>query len=851
MSSSLHNHTEYSLLDGYGHPEEYLKEAQRLGLKAFAITEHGNQYSWIYFDEIKSKYPNIKMIYGVEFYECFDHRVKDKDNKYFHLIALARNENGRIALNELITKSNFEGFYSKPRVDLEMMKPYAKDLVVSSACLASKLARENDFHQCIQYIEEYKQIFPYFYLEMQSHDTEDQCNYNQKILKLAQETQTPFIITTDSHAATQEDLKYQGYHVQIAHDDETASEIYSGCYMQSDQEIHRIMDKQIGKENVDLALEETDRIADMIDVVNMPFQPPQLPTYPLPDGYQDNAEMLRDLCMQGWKVRGFDQMPEADQKIRKDRMEYELGVIHQMGFDGYFLIVWDFVNYAKANNIIVGDGRGCFTKDALVTVLQETEIKQLPINHIEKGQLVLSDDGRFHKVLHTWNYRIKEPLIEIEYYDGTKNKNSFTCTLDHEICVITKGGDKRYKRAKDVVENDKLYGLQEKRFKKISNFTYNIKSINIIEDYTDIPQNNAIDVFDLTVKDTHNFVVNNVCVHNSGGGSIVNYLLQISELDPIEYDLIFERFLNPERVSMPDIDMDFADRESIIDYLTQKYGEYRVCQIINFSYITPVVAIKDVGRVLNIPYAVCDKISKKFTYPTFKECIEDNQEIYEKYSEYHELFEIASHISGRVRNVSIHAGGVGIVDTQITDYMGMKLGGNNEHVIQVDKKKIEEIGIIKFDILGVATLGIVQYVKNQAGLTSYDISVANPNFLHDEAMYKILQEAKTNGVFQVESSGMRDLLLRLKPSSLEDVSAVLALYRPDSMSMLEDYIYYKHHPDEVTYWHPDMEPILNKTYGCIIYQEEIMDIVRVFGGRSYGGADKFRKAIGRVTCRLI
>lgn len=395
MSSSLHNHTEYSLLDGYGHPEEYLKQAQCLGLKAFAITEHGNQYSWVYFDAIKHNYPDIKMIYGVEFYECFDHCVKDKDNKYFHLIALAKNEKGRIALNELITKSNFEGFYSKPRVDLEMMKPYAKNLIVSSACLASKLARENDFHQCIQYIEEYKQIFPYFFLEMQSHDTEEQCEYNQKILKLAQETQTPFIITTDSHAATQEDLKYQGYHVQIAHDDETASEIYSGCYMQSDQEIHAIMDKQIGKENVNIALEETDRIADIIDVVNMPFQSPQLPTYPLPDGYQDNAEMLRDLCMKGWKVRGFDKMPEADQKVRKNRMEYELGVIHQMGFDGYFLIVWDFVNYAKANNIIVGDGRG------------------------------------------------------------------------------------------------------------------------------------------------------------SGGGSIVNYLLQISELDPIEYDLIFERFLNPERVSMP------------------------------------------------------------------------------------------------------------------------------------------------------------------------------------------------------------------------------------------------------------------------------------------------------------
>ena len=453
MSSSLHNHTEYSLLDGYGHPEEYLKQAQKLGLKAFAITEHGNQYSWVYFDEIKNKYPEIKMIYGVEFYECFNHKIKDKDNKYFHLIALAKNENGRIALNELITQSNFEGFYSKPRVDLEMLKPYAENLIISSACLASKLSREDNFNRCVQYVMEYKKIFPYFYLEMQSHDTEEQLIYNQKILKLSEKTNTPFVITTDSHAATKEDLKYQGYHVQIAHDDETASEIYSGCYMQSDQEIHEIMDKQIGKENVNVGLKETDNIADLIEIVNMPFQSPQLPTYPLPEGYSDNAEMLRDLCEKGWSIREFDKLSEEDQKIRKDRMEYELGIIHQMGFDGYFLIVWDFVNYAKANDIIVGDGRGCFTKDALIWC--KDTIKT--IDEVKIGDFVLSSDGQFHEVINTFKYTINEPTVCFTYkQQGSSQKKYINrCTRDHKV-LVHRDNTNKYISACELKKGDLL-----------------------------------------------------------------------------------------------------------------------------------------------------------------------------------------------------------------------------------------------------------------------------------------------------------------------------------------------------------------------------------------------------------
>lgn len=695
MSSALHSHDMYSLLDGYSTPEENLKRASEIGLKAFAISNHGNEYSWCYYEKLKPKYPDIKIIYGVEFYECFDMHVQDKDSKYFHLVVLAKNENGRKAINKLVTKSNIEGFYYKPRIDLAAMKPYGKDLVVSSACLASKLAKESDYQKCIEYIEEYKSIFPYFYLEMQSHSHQEQADYNRKILQLARDTNTPYIITCDSHAATKADLKYQAKHVQIAHDNETASEIYEGCYIQTDEEIHEIMDSQIGREAVDVGLLRTDEIADMVDEVKMPFQSPQLPTFPLPDGFSDNYDYLKHLVWSGWHDRGIDQFTEDKQQEYKERIEYELDIIHSMGFDGYFLIVWDFINYAKKNNIMVGPGRG------------------------------------------------------------------------------------------------------------------------------------------------------------SAAGSMVCYCLHISELDPIKYGLIFERFLNPERVSMPDIDVDFSDRGFVIDYLQKKYGENRVCQIINFSFITPVVAIKDVGKILGFPYKEMDKLSKKFVYNTFQECLDNNKDIVEKNPQYQELFDIASHLSGRVKTVSCHAGGVGIVDTDIDDYMAMKLGEKGEHVIQVDKRIVEEIGIIKFDLLGVQTLTMIQEILNDAHIDPYEININNPKFENDTKPYEILNKGLTNGVFQVESAGMKDLIMRLHISSMDDISAVLALYRPDSMGMLDKYIECKHDPSKMSYIHPDMEPILKETYSCMIYQEEIMDIVRKFGGGTYGRADQFRRGIGKKSIELV
>lgn len=693
--TSLHNHSFYSLLDGYSSPEEYLDRAKEIGLKAFAITEHGNEYSWCYFDKIKKDYPDIKMIYGVEMYECFDRNIKDKESKYFHLVVLAKNERGRKALNHLVTLSNLEGFYYKPRIQLSDFKGYGDDLIVCSACLASKIARESDLIQCIRYIKEYKLMFPWFFLEMQSHKSEEQAEYNKKIMELAKLTQTPYIITTDSHAARKEDLYYQGQLVRIARDSETASEPYEGCYLQTVEEIHETMDSQIGYEAVETGLANTNAIADMIDNIDMPFQSPQLPTFPLPDEFKNNYDYLVYLTEQGWHNRHIDELSKDEQTVYRERLEYEKNIIHTMGFDGYFLIVWDFINWAKTHGVKVGAGRG------------------------------------------------------------------------------------------------------------------------------------------------------------SGAGSLVCFLMGITDLNPIKYKLIFERFLNPERISMPDLDIDLSDRSKVVEYLVDKYGSDRVCQVINFSYITPVVAIKDVGKTLGFPYKEMDKLSKKFSYPTFEECLEHNNTLVIEHPEYKELFDIASHLSGRVKTVSIHAGGVGIVDTTMDDYMAMKLGTDGEHVIQVDKRIIEEIGIIKFDLLGVATLNLLTEVQEDTGLSNWDIDINNPKFEQDNSPYHILCKALTDGVFQVESIGMKDLLTRLQPSSMEDLSAVLALYRPDSMGALEEFIECKHNPSKVKYIHPDMKPILESTYGCMIYQEQLLDIVRKFGGRSYGGADLFRKAIGKKNIELV
>ena len=418
--TSLHNHSYFSVLDGYASPREHLERAKQLGLKGFAISDHGTCYSYPYFDKIKEDYPEVKMIYGTEIYETFDMNERDKDSKYFHLVILVRNEQGRKDLNKLVTRSNLEGFYYKPRLDLNAFKEYdCNNFVVTSACLGSKLSRCEDYQQCIRYIEEYKSVFPHFYLEMQSHKHEDQAMYNKKILQLSKVTDTPYIITTDSHFASADDGKWQSYLVTIgrnqkgdnAKDNLELTEIYDGCYLQSEDEIYEIMTPQISAAQVKLGLANTNVINDLIEEVNMPFQAPQLPEFQVPDKHGSMKDYLRHLVEDGWASRGLNKLPDEQKAIYRSRLEYEFDVICNMDYQGYFLIVWDFCNYADSIQMARAPGRG------------------------------------------------------------------------------------------------------------------------------------------------------------SAAGSLICFLLKITNLDPIKYGLIFERFLNPERISLPDVDCDFGDRDKIVQYM--------------------------------------------------------------------------------------------------------------------------------------------------------------------------------------------------------------------------------------------------------------------------------------------
>lgn len=691
---AFHLHTHYSLLDGFSEPKDYMEVAKNLGLSGIGITEHGNLFSAPYFELLKKNYPTVRVIYGVESYEAFDMSIKDKDSRYFHLVILAKNEIGRIAMNEIITKSNQDGFYYKPRVDLELLKPYVNDLIFTSACLGSKIARESDFNKTIEYVNEYKSIMPHFYLEMQSHSSKDQVDYNKKILELSKITDTPFVITMDAHASTEKELEYQSYFVQIAKDIETASETYEGCYIQSVDEIYKRMSSQIGEENVTIGLLNTLSIMEMIDDVKIPFKNPELPHFDTGEKSQD--EYLWEQVWIGFEKKNIKLKENID--VYYDRINYEMKVITLMDYSGYFLITWDWIKYAR----------------------------------------------------------------------------------EHDIEVDLRG---------------------------------------------------------------------------SAASSVINFLLDMTDTDPVEYGLVFERFLNPERVDFPDIDADCSDQQFVVNYLEEKYGAEKVSRVINFSYITPKVAIKDVGDVLGIPYKTRDEISKLFPSDNFDDDYSNNKIRLEKYisdnQEYKNWFNIARAISGKVRQTSIHACAVGIVNTKITDYMPIHLGENGEKIIQVDKKILEKIGIVKMDVLGLKTLSVVSKTLKSIGKTSSYIDINNKEFISNEKTYELIESGNTEGVFQMESYGMKELFKKLNCRSILEISDGISLYRPDSMDVLEEYILVKKGKANPSYIHDDMIPFFSETYGQMVYQEQVLNIVRKFGGRSYGQADMFRRAIGKKDRDLI
>lgn len=689
MSSSLHTHSNYSLLDGYSSPEENLKRASELGLKAVAITEHGEVTSWPYYSELKDKYPNVKLLYGIEAYECEDREVKDKNSKYWHLIIIAKNEAGRQAVNRLSTLGHLHGFYSRPRITKDdIAKEDTNNLIILSACLASRLSRTDDYDTCIKLVQEYKSLFPHYYLEVQAHANSEQAKYNQKIIRLANDTHTKVVVTNDVHAATKEDLHYQDYFLRIAHDTETAAEIYEGCYFMSRDEQHRILDSQIGYDAAEWCINNTDEVADLCDYVDMPWHEPELPKIEIPPQYSNSAAYLKDLVKEGWKKRGIDKFDVEKQKIYRKRVDDELFVIEKKDFCDYFLILVDYINWCKQNDIIVGPGRG------------------------------------------------------------------------------------------------------------------------------------------------------------SAAGSFVCYLIGITQLDPIKYELDFGRFLTIERKDLPDVDVDVSDRAKVVEYLTQKYGEDRVVQVMNIVYTTPVTSIQDVGKVLGFPYAEIRKISEKFVQKTWKDCLEANPEVAEN-PKYKELLDIASHINGRPRGYGIHAGGVIVCRHPYYEYIGIRHGTDGEHVISVDKVMDEKIGLVKFDILGVASLVAIDEAKREDNIPDWEIDINNPEFENDKATYDLICSGRTDNLFQIESSGMKDLVAQLQPRSIEELSALIALYRPDAMPSIPTYVDCKYHPENIHYFHPDMEPIFRSTYGVNIYQEQSMKLTKVFGGRNDAGADRMRKCLAK------
>ena len=689
MSSSLHTHSAYSLLDGFSMPEENMKRASELGLKALAITEHGEVTSWPYYSELQDQYPNVKLLYGIEAYECSDREVKDPDNKYWHLILIARNELGRQAINRLSTLGHLHGFYSKPRISLlDIAKEDTDNLIVTSACLASHLSREKDYEKCVALVNEYKTVCKHFYLEIQAHDNTIQAEYNQKIMRLAKDTNTKVVVTNDVHAATKEDLKYQDVFVRIANDRETAAEIYDGCYFMSDAEIHAILDKQIGPDAASRCLQTTDEVADLCDVISMPWHEPELPKIQIPQPYASSAAYLRFLVKQGFVRRGCYKFDYEKQRIYKQRIKEELEVIEKKDFCDYFLILVDYISWCRQNGIIVGPGRG------------------------------------------------------------------------------------------------------------------------------------------------------------SACGSLVCYLIGITELDSIKYDLDFGRFLTIERKDLPDVDVDVSDRAPVVEYLTNKYGEDRVVQVMNIVFTTPVTSIRDAGRILGFPYAEMQKISKGFIQKTWQDCLEANPDVAEN-PRYAELLDYAGRITGRPRGYGIHAGGVIVCRQPYYEYIGIRHGQEGEHVISVDKIMDERIGLVKFDILGVASLVAINEAMEEDHIPAWEININNPAFEHDKASYDLICSGKTDSVFQIESSGMKDLVAQLQPRSMEELSALIALYRPDAMPSIPTYVENKKHPEKITYFHPDAKPIFEKTYGVNIYQEQSMKITKVFGGRSDAGADRMRKCLAK------
>ena len=691
----LHVHTEFSLLDGSNKIKEYVSRVKELGMNSAAITDHGVMYGVIDFYR-EAKKQGINPILGCEVYVApnsrFDREITGGDDRYYHLVLLAENEEGYANLTKIVSKGFVEGYYYKPRVDKELLRKYHKGIIALSACLAGEVARfltKGLYEEAKKTALEYQEIFGEgnFFLELQDHGIPEQGLVNQQLFKMSEETGIELVATNDIHYTYAILLCIQtGKKLS----DENRMRYDGGqYYVKSEEEMLHLF--PYAKQ----ALENTQKIADRCHV-EIEFGVTKLPKYDVPDGYT-SWEYLQKLCYEGLEKRYGDPSEEL-----KERLSYELETIHQMGYVDYFLIVWDFIKYAKDHGISVGPGRG------------------------------------------------------------------------------------------------------------------------------------------------------------SAAGSIVSYCLEITTIDPIRYQLLFERFLNPERVSMPDIDVDFCyeRRQEVIDYVTRKYGKDCVAQIVTFGTLAARGVIRDVGRVMDLPYAYVDSISKMIPQElgiTIDKALKMNpdlKKLYDTDETVTNLIDMAKRLEGLPRHCSMHAAGVVICQKPVDEYVPLSRAADGTITTQFIMTTLEELGLLKMDFLGLRTLTVIQNAVLLARRKQPELNINQIDY-NDQKVLDYIGTGKTDGVFQLESAGMKGFMKELKPHNLEDVIAGISLYRPGPMDFIPQYIRGKNDSSSITYDCPQLEPILAPTYGCIVYQEQVMQIVRDLAGYSLGRSDLLRRAMSKKKAAVM
>jgi DNA polymerase-3 subunit alpha len=699
----LHVHTEYSLLDGSNKIKEYVDRVKALGMDSAAITDHGVMYGVIDFYRA-ARAAGINPILGCEVYVApgsrFDREAGSGDDRYYHLVLLAENNQGYSNLMKIVSKGFVEGFYYKPRVDLSLLEKYHEGIIALSACLAGEVARfltRGMYEDAKKAALRYQDIFGKgnFFLELQDHGIPEQQNVNQQLLKMHRETGIELVATNDVHYTLAEDAQPHDVLLCLQTGKKLADEDrmrYEGgqYYVKSPEEMERLFPY------APEALENTHKIAQRCHV-EIEFGVTKLPKFDVPEGYT-SWEYLNELCF-----RGLEERYQPVTEELKERLNYELSTIRNMGYVDYFLIVWDFIKYARDHDIMVGPGRG------------------------------------------------------------------------------------------------------------------------------------------------------------SAAGSLVAYTLGITQLDPIRYDLLFERFLNPERVSMPDIDVDFCfeRRQEVIDYVRRKYGDDCVVQIVTFGTLAARGVIRDVGRVMDLPYAQVDTIAKMIPQElniTIDKALQMNPElkkVYEDQKEIHDLIDTAKRLEGLPRHTSMHAAGVVISQKDVSEYVPLSRASDGSIVTQFTMTTLEELGLLKMDFLGLRTLTVIQnavhLIEQDAGV-KLDMQHIDYN---DKKVLDSLGTGRSDGVFQLESAGMKNFMKELKPQSLEDVIAGISLYRPGPMDFIPQYIRGKNRPDTIKYDCPQLEPILKPTYGCIVYQEQVMQIVRNLAGYTLGRSDLVRRAMSKKKAAVM